>query len=131
MMRKMDELMKPVKNIGKIFGERLIVEPKPCTDEPLMIFSPPGEAWVEVLGHRFEGINGFEGMIEYLNNYRTVEKKLDDLINQRAALIEYLKVKLEESKLMATYENGVRYPCMKELVYKDVLDRVESGDYDK
>ena len=126
MMRKMDELMKPVKNIGKLFGERLRVEPKPCTDEPLMIFSPPGEAWVEVLGHRFEGINGFEGMIEYLNNYRTVEKKLDDLINQRAALIEYLKVRLEEGKLMSTYENGIRYPSAQERIYEDLLERVEN-----
>lgn len=134
MMRKMDELMKPVKNIGKIFGERLIVEPKPCTDEPiiLMTFSPPGEeAWVEVLGHRFEGINGFEGMINYLNGYRTVEKELNEMINEKAALIKYLKTRLEEGRLMSTYENGIRYPSAQERIYEDLLERVESGYFER
>ena len=46
-------------------------------------------------------------------------------------MIDYLKVKLEESKLMATYENGVRYPSAQEKIYEDILERLESGNYER
>lgn len=118
--------MEPVKNIGKVWEGGLTVQ---CTDEqPLMTFSPPGESWVEVLGHRFEGVNGFEGMIEYLNNYRNVEKELNELLNQRAYIIDYLVEKLEVAKLMATYENGVRYPSLQEMIYEDILSKFDSQE---
>lgn len=119
-MKKIDELMEPIKNIGGFDIKR-------CTDEPLMVFPEHGE-YVEVLGHRFEGVNGFEGMIEYLNNYRNLEKELNDQLNKRAYLIDYLVEKLENAKLMATYENGVRYPSIQEMIYEDILNRVEVCD---
>lgn len=122
--KRVGELLGPIHNVKKNSSER--------TDEPivLMTFSPPGESWVEVLGHRFEGINGFEGMINYLNNYRTVEKELNKMINEKAEFIDYLVEKLETAKLMATYENGIRYPSAQERIYEDILERIESGDYE-
>lgn len=123
--KRVGELLGPIHNVKKNSSE--------CTDEPivLMTFSPPGEEiWVEILGHRFEGINGFEGMINYLNNYRTVEKELNEMINEKAALIDYVKTKLEEGKLMSTYENGIRYPSAQERIYEDILERIESGNYE-
>jgi len=114
------------KKYGNVFENRFKNRYGECTDEPLMVFPPPGENWVEILGHRFEGVNGFEGMIEYLNNYRNLEKELNDLLNKRAYLIDYLIEKLETAKLMATYENGVRYPSLQEMIYEDILNKVDS-----
>lgn len=122
-MKKINELIEPVKNVGKVWEGGF--EVKRTDEQPLMTFSPPGESWVEVLGHRFEGVNGFEGMIDYLSNYRNVEKELDELLNQRAYIIDYLVEKLEVAKLMATYENGVRYPSIQEMIYEDILSKFE------
>lgn len=127
-MKKINELIEPVKNVGKVWETDIKLNSGTCTDEPLMTFSPHGEAWVEVLGHRFEGVNGFEGIIEYLNNYRNVEKELDELLNQRAYIIDYLIEKLEVAKLMATYENGVRYPSIQEMIYEDILSKFDSQE---
>lgn len=119
-MKKINELIEPVKNVGIVWNH---IE----DEKPLMVFPQDG-TYVEVLEHRFEGVNGFEGMIEYLNNYRNVEKELNELLNKRAYIIDYLVEKLETAKLMATYENGVRYPSLQEMIYEDILSKFDSQE---
>ena len=120
--KRVGELLGPMKNIKRTSSE--------CTDEKPLILIPADQSYVEILGHKITEVKGFEDFMEYLNQRVQIEKDYAALYNDRSEFIEYLKVKLEESRLMATYENGVRYPCMKELVYKDILERVESGYYE-
>lgn len=91
---------------------------------------PADQSYVEICGHRIDEVKSFEDFMEYLHQRVQIEKDYADLYNDRAAFIEYLKVKLEEGRLMATYENGIRYPSAQERIYEDILNRVESGNYE-
>ena len=106
-------------------------------EEPVLFFS--NEGWIEILGRRFqrEDVKGIDEFIKYLGNFRDLEeenkklnKELDDCYNHRAALIEYLVEKLEESKLEGTYGGQAGYVSIQERIYKEILDRVE-GDKDE
>lgn len=127
-MKTIDELMAPVKNIGKVFGGNSEAGNGTCTDEPL-IFIPKDKSYIEVSGHKITETKSFEDFLDYLQQRNDFENDYNYICRQRSALIDYLKIKLEESKLMATYENGVRYPCMQERIYQDILDRVRVNDY--
>lgn len=103
-------------------------------EEPVLFFS--NEGWIEILGRRFqrEDVKGIDEFIKYLGNFRDLEeennnlkKELDIYYNRRAALIEYLTEKLEESKLEGTYGGQAGYVSIQERIYKEILDRVE-GD---
>lgn len=103
-------------------------------EEPVLFFS--NEGWIEILGRRFENaeVKGIDEFVQYLGEFRNLEEKnkklkkeLNDCYNHRAALIEYLTEKLEESKLESTYGGQAGYVSIQERIYKEILDRVE-GD---
>lgn len=120
-MKKIDELMEPIKNIGGF-------DLKPCTDETPLMFIPKGCEYVEIDGIRIENNGDFNKFCERLQSFRETEKKLDELLNWRAYMIDYLVEKLETAKLMATYENGVRYPSLQEMIYEDILSKFDSQE---
>lgn len=117
-MRKIDELMAPVKNVGKVWE-------RPCTDETPLMFIPKGCEYVEIDGIRIENDGDFNKFCERLQSFKETEKELDELLNWRAYMIDYLVEKLEVAKLMATYENGVRYPSLQEMIYEDILSKFD------
>lgn len=90
-------------------------------NKPPFIFVPNDKSYVEIAGQRIDGVDDFESFLEYLNQRITFERDYEYLYNERSRLIDHLKIKLEESKLMATYENGVRYPSIQEKIYSDLL----------
>ena len=102
--------------------------------QPVMIIHDEG--WIEILGRRFENaeVKGIDEFVQYLGEFRDLEEKnkklkkeLNELYNHRAALIEYLTEKLEESKLEGTYGGQAGYISIQERIYKEILDRIE-GD---
>lgn len=100
-------------------------------DRPLIVI-PKDKSYIEINGYRIDGdFSTFESFIEYLSNVARVEIENELIKNERYEMIDYLKVKLEESKLMATYENGIRYPSAQERIYEDILERLESGNYER
>lgn len=100
-------------------------------EETPLMFVPKNCEYVEIDGIRLDNVGDFDKFIERLQTFKETEKKLNEMINKQESLIEYLIEKLETAKLMATYENGIRYPSAQERIYEDILNRVESGDYER
>lgn len=100
-------------------------------DSPLIVI-PKDKSYIEINGYRIDGdFSTFESFIEYLSNVARVEIENELLKTERSEFMDYLKVRLEESKLMATYECGFRLPTIQERVYEDILERIESGNYER
>ena len=47
----------------------------------VMEFDKNGE-WIDILGHRITGFNGWEGFIEYLSNVKTMNLEIEKLKKQ-------------------------------------------------
>lgn len=92
-------------------------------DEPKVIFVQHSDH-VEICGQRISNIHDFGDFVEYLYQRVQIEKDYAALYNERSEFIEYIIMKLEESKLLSTYEQGVRYPCIQERIYQDILNRI-------
>lgn len=96
----------------------------------IMQFDKDGE-WIDILGHRITGFNGWEGFVEYLSNVKTMDLEIEKLKkevrmyeNQKKEIISYLISNVEACKLCRFYEDGVAYPTTQERIYQEVLDRV-------
>lgn len=105
----------------------------------VMEFDKNGE-WIDILGHRITGFNGWEGFIEYLSSVKSMDLEIEKLKkevrmleNQKKEIIKYLISNVEACKLCRFYEDGVAYPNIQERIYQDVLDRVTGvkGDEDE
>lgn len=105
----------------------------------VMEFDRDGE-WVDILGHRITGFNGWEGFIEYLSSVKSMDLEIEKLKkevrmleNQKKEIIRYLISNIEACKLNRFYEDGVAYPNIQERIYQDILDRVTGvkGDEDE
>ena len=123
-----------IKKPSNIIDPFVLLTPEQHREQPVLFFS--NEGWVEILGRRFENteVKELDVFIKHLGKFRDLEieneklkKDLDDAYNHRAALIEYLIEKIEESKLESTYGGQAGYVSIQERIYKEILDRVE-GD---
>ena len=97
-------------------------------DEDRVIFEVSRDGnWIEILGHRIDGFNSFEGFIEYLKHIVEVEEENKLLKADRACLIEYLETKIEESVFMRTRDvvTGEEFLSTQETVYRDILSKVK------
>lgn len=96
------------------------------TDEPKAMIIQHSDH-IEICGQRIDNIDSFEDFIEYLHQRVQIEKDYAALYNERSRLIDYLKLKLEESKLDRAYIDGMCFSGPREQVYQDILDRVMEG----
>lgn len=103
--------------------------------EPLMIFK---EEYIEILGHKIDGVDSFEAFVDYLKGVNTYEKERDllhkerdTLLDEKENFIEYIKVKLEESRLKSSSVPGIDdYKCIEERIYEDILNKIEGDKYE-
>ena len=106
-----------------------VVNPMKPTEERPLIFIPAEGNYIEILGHRIEGFDSWESFLEYLNKRATLEEENKKLTNEKSSLIDYLKVKLEESKLDRMYVDGIHYTNIREQIYQELLDKVVKGEF--
>lgn len=133
----MEKITTRIKKPSNIIEPFVLLTPEQHREQPVLFFGNDGH--IEILGRTFENyeVKGFDEFVKYLARFRDLEvenenlkKELDGVYNHRAALIEYLTEKLEESKLEGTYGGQAGYVSIQERIYKEILDRVE-GDTDE
>lgn len=54
--------------------------------EETIIFIPNGESYIEILGHRIDGYNGFEEFLDELNRLKVMEKEYEKMKEQKSCL---------------------------------------------
>ena len=135
-----------MKILNKIFGRVRVPKNvsgftinKDEENKIVMEFDKNGE-WIDILGHRITGFNGWEGFIEYLSSVKSMDLEIEKLKKEvrilkadKSYIIGYLLGNIEACKLNRFYEEGVAYPNIQERIYQDILDRVTGvkGDEDE
>lgn len=106
-----------------------MMNPMKPTEEKPLIFVPAEGNYIEILGHRIEGFESWEAFLEYANKLAALEEENKKLVDEKTEFIEYLKVKLEESKLERMHIDGMCFTSIKEQVYQELLDKVMKGEF--
>ena len=106
-----------------------VANPMKPTEENPLIFVPAEGNYIEILGHRIEGFDSWESFQEYLKKRTALVEENKKLTNEKSSLIDYLKVKLEESKLERMHVDGMCFTSIKEQVYQELLDKVMKGEF--
>lgn len=55
-------------------------------EEELIIYIPNGENYIEILGHRIDGYNGFEEFLDELYRLKVMEKEYEKIKEQKVCL---------------------------------------------
>lgn len=106
-----------------------VMNPMKPTEENPLIFVPAEGNYIEILGHRIEGFESWEAFLAYANKLAALEEENKKLVDEKTEFIDYLKVKLEESKLDRMYVDGIHYSNIQEQIYQELLDKVMKGEF--
>ena len=120
-MKTIKEVLEPIKEIDNVRISK-------CTDEEPLLFIPTDKTYFEILGHRVEtgeNMKSMDDIANWLKRIKEVEIENEQLKKQMAEFGEYVITKYEEAKLNAYYVNKERIATMQEIIYEDILYRME------
>lgn len=101
--------------------------------QPPVLFIPAHQGYIEIMGHKIKGISSFEDFINYIKQLdgirvenENLKARVEKLNERELELLAYLEKRIDETKIMRTYDPTTRKEelSISETVYREIRDRI-------
>lgn len=99
--------------------------------EPPVLFIPNNKSYVELFGHRIDGVTSIDDFVNYLKQIdgifrekESLEKQVKILMNEKLEMLNYLDTKIKECEFMRDHVDGKEYLSTQETIYRQIKGKI-------
>ena len=99
--------------------------------EPPVLFIPNNKSYVELFGHRIEGVTSIDDFVNYLKQIdgifrekESLEKQVRILMDEKLEMLNYLDTKIKECEFMRDHVDGKEYLSTQETIYRQIKGKI-------